>query len=101
MHKRTPSQKLGQFHYWNTTTIGIILGAFFYGYVVTQLPGGWMAQKYGGRALLGLGVASTALLTLLTPPVALMGRVPLILLRVVEGLAEVNNNNNNNTHIHT
>ena len=29
---------------WNKETQGIILGAFFWGYLVTQIPGGWLAQ---------------------------------------------------------
>jgi fucose permease len=30
---------------WSKQTVGIVLSAFFYGYVCTQLPAGWMAQK--------------------------------------------------------
>lgn len=29
--------------------IGLVLSAFFYGYIVTQLPGGWLATKHGGK----------------------------------------------------
>ena len=34
---------------------GFILGAFFYGYVVTQLPGGRLAETIGGKWLYGIG----------------------------------------------
>ena len=33
---------------WDSSIQGYILGSFFYGYIVTQIPGGWIAQRYGG-----------------------------------------------------
>ena len=30
---------------WESSTQGVILGSFFYGYIVTQIPGGWLATK--------------------------------------------------------
>ena len=34
---------------------GVILGMFFYGYVLTQLPGGRLAELFGGKWLFGMG----------------------------------------------
>jgi hypothetical protein len=48
-----------------------------------------LQYRYGGRVLFGGGVLGTALLTLLTPPMALLGVGMLILVRIVEGVAEV------------
>ena len=70
-------------------TLGIILGSFFYGYIFTQLPGGWLAGRVGGKQLFGLGVFCTAVLTLLTPLAANQSLYALIGLRVLEGLGEV------------
>ena len=36
---------------------GIILSSFFYGYLTTQLLGGWIAHKHGARWVLFAGVA--------------------------------------------
>ena len=33
----------------------IILGMFFYGYVLTQVPGGRLAELFGGKWLFGIG----------------------------------------------
>jgi len=44
----TSSSKVGEFN-WDEATQGTILGAFFYGYIFTQLPGGWLASKFGGK----------------------------------------------------
>ena len=67
---------------------GLILGSFFYGYVTTQIPGGFLAEKYGGKWIYGLGTLCTAILTLLTPLAAEAGAGTFIALRVLEGLGE-------------
>ena len=73
---------------WSTEQQGWILGAFYYGYVLTQFPGGYLAEKYGGKWPFGLGVFLTAVLTLLTPVAARAGIGYLIGLRVMEGICE-------------
>ena len=42
----------------------MILGAFFYGYVITQIPGGYLAEKFGGKWLFGLGTCITGHISL-------------------------------------
>ena len=80
---------------WDETTQGHILGAFFYGYTTTQILGGTLAQKIGGKVLMLFGVVWTAVLTLLTPPVTKAGGFPAIfILRFLEGMGEVCNNCN-------
>ncbi|XP_009773264.1 putative anion transporter 5 [Nicotiana tabacum] len=36
----------------NQTSKGVILSTFYYGYACSQVPGGWVAQKIGGRRVL-------------------------------------------------
>ena len=74
---------------WNSKEQGALLGSFFYGYIITQLPGGWIAPKFGAARLYGLGILTTALLTLLTPIIARAGLIPFIAIRVLEGIFEV------------
>lgn len=74
---------------WSEATQGIILSSFFWGYAATHLPGGRLADKYGGKHLIGFGLLLTAVLTLLTPIVAELGGANwLIAVRVLEGLGE-------------
>ncbi|CAB1312636.1 unnamed protein product [Coregonus sp. 'balchen'] len=73
---------------WDTETQGWILGSFFYGYILTQIPGGYLALKYGAKWLLGLGILGTVVFTLLTPVAADMGAGYLIVVRVLEGIGE-------------
>lgn len=67
---------------------GVVLSAFFYGYLVTQIPGGWLAPRYGGKRLFGIGVLATAVLTLATPIAAAGSIYLLVAVRVLEGLFE-------------
>ncbi|KAL4707028.1 hypothetical protein ACJJTC_000455 [Scirpophaga incertulas] len=73
---------------WSSQTKGLVLSSFFYGYLVTQLPGGWLAAKIGGNRVFAIGIGATSLLTLLTPPLAYTSTALLIAVRVIEGLFE-------------
>ena len=73
---------------WDTTTQGFVLSAFFYGYIFTQIPGGYLAMKFGGKTIFGTGVLMTALFTLITPPAARSSVYLLIAVRVCEGFFE-------------
>ncbi|KAK9297287.1 hypothetical protein QLX08_009004 [Tetragonisca angustula] len=77
----------GEFN-WDEKTQGIILGAFFIGYVTTNVPGGRMAEKFGGKLIYGLGVFLTAVLTVISPFAAYIGLVPFLTVRVAEGFTE-------------
>lgn len=55
---------------WSEPLQGLILSSFFWGYVITHIPGGMLAEKFGGKWALSLGILSTAIFTLLTPLVS-------------------------------
>ncbi len=67
---------------------GLILSAFFWGYIVSQLGGGWIADRYGGKAVLGFGVGCWSLATLLTPLGAAFSFPMLLGARVLLGVGE-------------
>ena len=72
---------------WSDRTQGYVLSAFFWGYVLGQVPGGYLAVKYGGKNIFGAGVLATAVLTLFIPLCA--PSVPaLISLRALMGFFE-------------
>ncbi|KAM6922920.1 sialin [Lycodopsis pacificus] len=73
---------------WDSETQGWILGSFFYGYILTQIPGGYLAGRYGPKWLMGFGILGTVVFTLLTPVAADLGASYLIAVRVLEGIGE-------------
>ncbi|XP_052389732.1 sialin-like isoform X1 [Carassius gibelio] len=73
---------------WDSETQGMLLGAFFFGYLFTQIPGGYLSGRFGGSLFLGGGVLGTAVLTLLTPLSAQLGAKWLFALRALEGFGE-------------
>ncbi len=69
--------------------VGQVLSSFFYGYIITQIPGGLLAQRIGGRWVFGIGIVMTAVLTLLTPIAAYTNVWLLVVVRALEGFFEV------------
>lgn len=73
---------------WDNTTKGLVLSSFFYGYMATQILGGWLADRFGGKAVLGFGVLWWSLFTLVTPPAAAASLAILLVARAFMGMGE-------------
>eukprot|EP00268_Persea_americana_P053582 TRINITY_DN6078_c0_g2_i1.p1 TRINITY_DN6078_c0_g2~~TRINITY_DN6078_c0_g2_i1.p1 ORF type:complete len:544 (-),score=88.55 TRINITY_DN6078_c0_g2_i1:281-1912(-) len=72
---------------WNASMAGLVQSSFFWGYALSQLPGGWLAKIFGGRKVLRIGVLTWSLATILVPFVA--GFIPgLVLSRILVGIGE-------------
>ncbi|XP_066922768.1 sialin-like isoform X1 [Clytia hemisphaerica] len=81
------TQEDGEF-LWDQNRQGLILGAFFYGYLITQVPGGWLANRYGGKWVYAVGMLFCNIMTALTPVAARTSYMFLIAARVIEGLGQ-------------
>jgi MFS transporter, ACS family, solute carrier family 17 (sodium-dependent inorganic phosphate cotransporter), member 5 len=74
---------------WGEREKSLVLSSFFWGYVVTQVPGGQMAKVFGGKIMLLTAITLCSLLNLLTPKFASFGDWPAVAcLRVVQGLCQ-------------
>lgn len=73
---------------WSDTERGLVLSSFFVGYLITQVLGGSLAARLGGKAVLGFGVLWWSLFTLLTPLSAMTSFPVLIATRILMGLGE-------------
>ncbi|XP_031634758.1 vesicular glutamate transporter 2-like [Contarinia nasturtii] len=71
---------------WDSKDRGIILSSFFWGYITTQIFGGWLGSKIGGNRVFGIGVVGTSVLTLLTPLAAKTDIIALIMVRLLAGI---------------
>jgi len=72
---------------WSKPLQGAILSSFFYGYILTQVLGGYTSDRWGGRNVLLYGILVLSLGTLLTPILARVDPHLLVVLRVIQGLA--------------
>ncbi len=75
-------------HVWDEVQQGVALGSFFYGYVVTQVLGGWMSSKISAKWTVGISVLGSSLFTLLTPVAADFGLTWLVVDRIIIGLCQ-------------
>jgi len=73
---------------WSEAQVGIVFSSFYFGYMFTMILGGYLADKYGGKYVLGFGVLAWSLFTFLTPVFAYQGFFAIFLIRVLLGLGE-------------
>jgi ACS family sodium-dependent inorganic phosphate cotransporter len=72
---------------WSPSVSGLVQSAFFWGYILSQLPGGYLTSKHGGRKVMPGGVAMWSLATAAVPLLA--ATVPgLCVSRAAVGLGE-------------
>ncbi|XP_024871213.1 putative inorganic phosphate cotransporter isoform X1 [Temnothorax curvispinosus] len=73
---------------WDNKQQGYLLSSFFWGYVITQIPFGILAKRYGAKYFLGVGMLINSLFGLLVPVSAYWGYWPLVIVRFIQGLGE-------------
>ena len=76
---------IGKFD-WNEYEQNIIIGSFFWGYLLTELPGGRLAETFGTRRVFGYSMLAASLITLVTPYAAYIGYLAVTVLRALLGL---------------
>lgn len=78
---------LSKTYQWDENTKGLMLSSFYWGYITTQIPGGLLAKKYGGKVVLGIGFFVASLFTMLLPLVA-EWKYAFLALRIMSGVGE-------------
>lgn len=73
---------------WSETEKGLVLSAFFVGYMVMMPASGLLAYRYGGKNVLGAAVLWWSLCTALTPIAACISLPALVGARIALGLGE-------------
>ena len=76
----------GEFE-WNKQLQGFILSTYFVGYLITEIPGGWLSLKFGSKIVLAVALLIASLMTILLPFAARINVVLLIVCRFIIGLA--------------
>lgn len=73
---------------WDNQIKSQLLGSFFYGYIITQIPAGILATKYGGKWIFGTSLLVAALFSLVSPFAAKADYRLFMAARIGQGLAE-------------
>lgn len=72
---------------WTFDEKQLILSTFYWGYIVTQIPGGYAAQKLGSKLVLLFSILISSLLSLLTPvSIFYGGSTGYCVIRALQGL---------------
>jgi len=71
---------------WDENIQGLVLASYFYGYILTQVGGGWVAEKFSAKHVFGVGAVLNIICTILTPFAANINYVCVIVLRVIMGI---------------
>lgn len=75
---------------WTVAVESHVDSSFFWGYLITQIPGGFIASKFPANKIFGLSIVSSAFLHLFVPyAMTLMHGHVVICVRVIQGLFEV------------
>lgn len=69
-----------------SSTTGIILSSFFLGYAIMQMPGGWLADRFGARKVLLFSVISWSIFTGFTG--AAWSLASMVVVRFLFGIGE-------------
>uniref|UniRef100_A0A1B0CVT2 Major facilitator superfamily (MFS) profile domain-containing protein n=2 Tax=Lutzomyia longipalpis TaxID=7200 RepID=A0A1B0CVT2_LUTLO len=70
---------------WDSKEQGLVLSAYYYGFLWTQLLGGMLASKFGGHIVFGIGNGLAACIMLLLPWMANLGIYYFVAGRIILG----------------
>ncbi|USK71286.1 MFS transporter [Peribacillus asahii] len=68
------------------SVMGVVLSSFFAGYALMQLPGGWLADKFGSRKVITVAIVFWSIFTVLTGMA--WSLMSMIMIRFMFGLGE-------------
>ncbi|XP_051917136.1 vesicular glutamate transporter 2.2 [Hippocampus zosterae] len=73
---------------WDPETVGMIHGSFFWGYIVTQIPGGYISSRLAANRVFGAAIVLTSTLNMFIPSAARAHYGCVIFVRILQGLVE-------------
>jgi MFS family permease len=66
----------------------VVLSSFFWGYIITQVPGGRLGELVGVKLIYGASLGLSAILSFATPAAAYWDYKALIALRIILGVIQ-------------
>ncbi|KAL5286724.1 hypothetical protein ACFFRR_008000 [Megaselia abdita] len=72
---------------WSNAEKQLIISSFYWGYALTQLPGGYLALKFGSRLTALISILGSSILSMVTPVSVLSGEWQAFMaIRILQGL---------------
>ncbi|XP_025080882.1 uncharacterized transporter slc-17.2-like isoform X2 [Pomacea canaliculata] len=81
------SSRPGEFR-WNKELQGLVLGSFFWGYLLLQVPGGRLAERIGAKKIIAITMFPVAVLNIISPFCARASPYLFIVVRIFVGLGQ-------------
>ncbi|BFY98722.1 hypothetical protein BsWGS_01761 [Bradybaena similaris] len=73
---------------WDKSDQSAVIGSFFWGYCITQMPGAMLSTRYGGKKVFGWATFASGVTSMLIPVAASLHLLALIALRFLLGLVQ-------------
>ncbi|XP_063822542.1 vesicular glutamate transporter 1 [Ostrinia nubilalis] len=73
---------------WTVEVESSIDSSYFFGYLITQVPGGFLASMYPANRIFGAAIAISALLNMAIPGAMSVGPAAVVILKVAQGFVE-------------
>ncbi|XP_011178086.2 putative inorganic phosphate cotransporter [Zeugodacus cucurbitae] len=74
---------------WTEQQKSYIISSFYWGYVVTQFPGGYLSRRFGAKIVMSIGVFGSSVCSLLTPFLVPWGGWQIYcVIRILQGLCQ-------------
>lgn len=67
LEKFTAAPDYGPRYEWDSSTQGLILGSYFWGYIITSIPGGFVSERFGPARTITIVTIISGAVTILTP----------------------------------
>ena len=83
------SVKNGEFD-WDAKQQGMVLGAFFYGFIFSMLPGGYLAERYSSKIVILVSAMGATICSFLSPIMAKKaGYGGFMFIKIIQGVIQV------------
>ncbi|XP_071497425.1 vesicular glutamate transporter 1-like [Diadema antillarum] len=73
---------------WSVRVIGMMHGSFFWGYILTQVPGGFLAARFPANRIFATAIFISSTLNLFIPLACHVSPVMVIAIRMLQGFVE-------------
>ncbi len=75
---------------WSDAEIAALHSSFFWGYMLTQIPAGYLSSRFPANRVFGLAIFFSSALNFLIPFVIKTNFISLLVIRILQGLVDVN-----------